>query len=74
MEAQRPELLPYDLAAELHVKSDGIQIAYRKMRQKYLDMGWGMICTPSSLIIQRHQATVIPSPARRKYPELPMRG
>jgi phenylpropionate dioxygenase-like ring-hydroxylating dioxygenase large terminal subunit len=42
VEAQRPELLPYDLGAELHVRSDAIGIAYRKERQVYFDKGWGM--------------------------------
>jgi hypothetical protein len=30
VENQRPELLPYDLGAELHVKSDAIAVAYRR--------------------------------------------
>ncbi len=42
VEAQRPELLPYDLGAELHVKSDAICIAFRKERAIYLDKGWGL--------------------------------
>jgi phenylpropionate dioxygenase-like ring-hydroxylating dioxygenase large terminal subunit len=42
VEAQRPELLPYDLGAELHVKSDAVQIAYRKVRQTFFDRGWGL--------------------------------
>ncbi len=69
VEAQRPELLPYDLAAELHVRSDAIQIAYRQMRNKYLDMGWGIDLHLIESEYSRHQATVIPSPARRNNPE-----
>lgn len=42
VEAQRPEILPYDLGAELHVKSDAVQIAFRKVRQTFFDRGWGM--------------------------------
>ena len=42
VEAQRPEILPYDLGAELHVRSDAIQIAYRKVRQRFFDQGWGL--------------------------------
>jgi phenylpropionate dioxygenase-like ring-hydroxylating dioxygenase large terminal subunit len=42
VEAQRPELLPYDLAAELHIKSDAMGVAYRRLRKRYLDMGWGV--------------------------------
>ena len=30
VESQRPEELPLDLAAELHVRSDNMTIAYRK--------------------------------------------
>ena len=83
VEAQRPELLPYDLAAELHVKADTIQIAYRQMRNKWLDEGWGIDMHRIQSEYTQHQATVIPSPARRNNPELanawvmkevPMRG
>ena len=41
VEAQRPELLPFDLSAELHVKSDRMAISYRKRRQELLNAGWG---------------------------------
>jgi len=30
VESQRPELLPLDLQAELHLRSDRMAIAYRK--------------------------------------------
>ncbi|MCP4139118.1 MAG: aromatic ring-hydroxylating dioxygenase subunit alpha [Chloroflexi bacterium] len=68
--AQRPELLPYDIGAELSVKSDGIQIAYRKMRQKYIDMGWQIDIHRIKTEIGREEAVVIPSPARKGIPEL----
>ena len=42
VESQRPRIVPYDLAAELHVTADSLPIAYRKLRQKCLDMGWGV--------------------------------
>lgn len=65
VEAQRPELLPYDLS----VRSDGLQVAYRRLHQKYLDMGWGAeqhrISAADGI-----QAIVIPSPVRRQIPEL----
>ena len=32
VEGQRPELIPVDLSAELHVKSDANQVAYRRWR------------------------------------------
>ncbi|MGM0875703.1 MAG: Rieske 2Fe-2S domain-containing protein [Bacillota bacterium] len=34
VENQKPELLPLDLQAELHLKSDRVSIAYRKMLQE----------------------------------------
>ena len=68
--AQRPELLPYDLAAELHVKSDAIQVAFRKTRNKYLDMGYGIDMHRIRAEYANYQAVVIPSPARRENPEL----
>lgn len=70
VEAQRPELLPYDLGAELHLRSDAMAVAFRKLRAKYLDMGWGI---DIDTIRSRHtgrSAVVIPSPARREVPEL----
>jgi phenylpropionate dioxygenase-like ring-hydroxylating dioxygenase large terminal subunit len=54
VEAQRPEILPYDIGAELSVRSDLIQIAFRKMRQKYQDMGWA-----------RHEGELLPSPFKK---------
>ncbi|MDJ0593034.1 MAG: aromatic ring-hydroxylating dioxygenase subunit alpha [Pleurocapsa sp. MO_226.B13] len=42
VESQSPKVLPYDLASELHVPADSLSIAYRKLRQKCLDMGWGI--------------------------------
>ena len=64
VEGQRPELLPIDLAAELHVRSDAIQLAYRRWRRKNLDAGLGLPAADTS-----EAAGVIPSPARRD-PEL----
>ncbi len=68
VERQRPELLPFDLSAELHVKSDTIQLAYRRWRQDCLDRGLGLI-TPSDAETAR-RAAVIPSPARAEDPEM----
>lgn len=70
VEAQRPELLPFDIGAELHVKSDSVQIAYRKTRQKALAKGWAIDMHRIQAEYSRHQAVVIPSPARRDNPEL----
>ena len=64
---QRPQILPYDLAAELHVRSDAIQIDFRKKRNKYIDLGW---CIDSQRIQSEYanKAVVIPSPARKENP------
>lgn len=70
VEAQRPEILPYDLGAELSVRSDSIQIAYRRLHRKYLDMGWGIDTHKIAAEFNKVQAVVIPSPARREVPEL----
>jgi phenylpropionate dioxygenase-like ring-hydroxylating dioxygenase large terminal subunit len=67
---QRPELLPYDLSAELHVRSDRIQVDFRKKRNKYLDMGWGIDTHLIQAEYANVKAVVIPSPARRLVPEL----
>ena len=68
VEGQRPELLPFDLSAELHVKSDSIQLAYRRWRQEQIDRGWGL-AMPSDEEAMR-AAAVIPSPARANDPDL----
>lgn len=71
VESQRPELLPFDLAAELHLRSDALQIAYRRRRQELIDHGWWL--GGDDIVmgdVPRREATVIPSPARRDNPEL----
>jgi phenylpropionate dioxygenase-like ring-hydroxylating dioxygenase large terminal subunit len=68
VEGQRPELLPFDLSAELHVKSDAIQLAYRRWRQEQIDAGLG-IETPTDEQ-ERRRVAVIASPARSADPEL----
>lgn len=40
VEGQRPELLPFDLTAELHVKSDAMALSYRRMRERSRELGW----------------------------------
>ncbi len=64
VENQRPELVPDELNAELHVRADALQIAYRKMRRRTIERGWS---------IEPHEretreglkVALIPSPARR---------
>jgi phenylpropionate dioxygenase-like ring-hydroxylating dioxygenase large terminal subunit len=41
-ESQIPQLIPDNLSTEVHVAADAINLAYRQMRQKYLDKGWGL--------------------------------
>lgn len=67
----RPELLPFDLGAELHVKSDLIAVHYRRRRQELAEQGWMLSDTDRVTgDVPRREATVIPSPARRENPEL----
>jgi vanillate O-demethylase oxygenase-like protein len=40
VESQRRILPEHELDAEVHVKSDHVQIAYRKLRKKCLEMDW----------------------------------
>jgi phenylpropionate dioxygenase-like ring-hydroxylating dioxygenase large terminal subunit len=70
VEAQKPELLPYDIGAELHLKSDATAVAYRRLRRKFLDMGWGIDSHKIRSELTGRSAVVIPSPARRTNPEL----
>jgi phenylpropionate dioxygenase-like ring-hydroxylating dioxygenase large terminal subunit len=41
-ESQYPRVIPDNLSDEVHVPSDALPLAYRKLRQKYLAMGWGL--------------------------------
>lgn len=70
VESQRPELVPVDLSAELHVKSDATQLAYRRWRQACLDRGWGIDQHVVGRDGDYHEVRVIPSPARRENPDL----
>lgn len=67
----RPELLPFDLSAELHVQSDLIQVAYRRRRQELAARGW-LLSDDDRITgdMPRRTATVIASPARQADPEL----
>lgn len=70
VEAQRPELVPFDLSDELNVRSDAISLAFRRWRASAYDRGWGI--EPHQILTNddRRTATVIPSPARRGDPDL----
>jgi len=41
-ESQYPKLVPDTLLTEVHVPADALTLAYRKLRQKYLSMDWGL--------------------------------
>jgi hypothetical protein len=41
--------VPTNLAEEIHIASDALQIAYRKLRQKYLAIGSGINSDESEL-------------------------
>ncbi|WP_104106289.1 aromatic ring-hydroxylating dioxygenase subunit alpha [Nocardioides sp. 616] len=71
VDAVRPELLPFDLSAELHVKSDYNAIKYRRRRQELIEAGWGV--EDNTIVGEgpaRVEARVIPSPVRKEVPEL----
>ncbi len=65
----RPELLPVDLSEELSVKSDGLQIAFRKMRKKFIDLGWAVDEDRVAAELTGKRAAVIPSPRRAEDPQ-----
>jgi phenylpropionate dioxygenase-like ring-hydroxylating dioxygenase large terminal subunit len=67
---QRPELLPFDLTDEMHVRSDALQVAYRRRRNQLIEAGWGIDTHQIVGDGPRDLAVVIPSPARKNNPEL----
>ncbi|HET8969640.1 MAG TPA: aromatic ring-hydroxylating dioxygenase subunit alpha [Candidatus Nanopelagicales bacterium] len=62
----RPELVPQDLAEEMHLRSDRMSMEYRKCRAEATNRGWSVLGTSTGDLATR---TVIASPARRE-PEL----
>ena len=48
-ESQYPRVIPDSLSEEVHTASDALPLAYRKLRQKYLKMGWGLEPSESKL-------------------------
>lgn len=70
LQEQRPELLPYNLSDEMHVRSDALQVAYRRRRNELIDSGWGIDMHQIVGDGPRDVAVVIPSPARKNNPEL----
>ncbi|MCP4435607.1 MAG: aromatic ring-hydroxylating dioxygenase subunit alpha [Actinomycetia bacterium] len=70
VEAQTPELVPFDIASELNVKSDQVSLAFRRWRANAYDRGWGI--QPHQIVTtdDKRKYTVIPSPARKEHPDL----
>lgn len=56
-----PELLPFDLSDELHIRADALQVAYRRRRRELVAGGWPVVGDPAGV----GPARVLPSPARR---------
>ena len=67
---QRPEMVPFNLTDEMHVRSDSLQVAYRRRRNELIEKGWGINMHQIVGDGPRDIAYVIPSPARRANPEL----
>jgi phenylpropionate dioxygenase-like ring-hydroxylating dioxygenase large terminal subunit len=67
VEAQRPALVPADPSTELHVRSDALALAFRKLRAQYAAMGWAIDGRAQAAERDR-RSVVIPSPARRGEP------
>ncbi len=62
----RPELVPQELEAEMHLRSDRMSMEYRKCRAEATARGWSVLGTSTGTPSVR---TVIAGPARRD-PEL----
>ena len=69
VEKVKPELLPVDLAEELSVKSDGLQMTYRKMRKDLMKKGWSLDVDEIVSRYRGKKAITIPSPQRKLEPE-----
>jgi phenylpropionate dioxygenase-like ring-hydroxylating dioxygenase large terminal subunit len=61
VDALRPELLPFDLSDELHIRADALQVAYRRRRRELIAAGWPTAGEPEAA----GPVAVIGSPARR---------
>ncbi|MFE4106631.1 aromatic ring-hydroxylating dioxygenase subunit alpha [Almyronema epifaneia] len=47
-ESQYPPVIPDSFTAEVHTPSDALPLAYRKLRQKCMAMGWGLNAKPTA--------------------------
>ncbi len=66
VEKIQPQLLPVDLSEELSLKSDGLQMAYRRMRRNFIKKGWSIDIDHFKDSEDLKRARVIPSPERNK--------
>lgn len=66
VEKVQPMLLPYDLSEELSIKSDGLQMAFRRMRRNFIRKGWGLDVDHFKNKNNQKFARVIASPERVK--------
>lgn len=64
VESQMPKVVPYDIGAELSVKSDAIQIAYRRMRKAAIDRGWAIDTDALRHDAQAGVVRCLPGPSR----------
>ena len=70
IENVQPELLAVDLTEEVSVKSDGLQMAYRRMRKDFIKRGWAIDNDAVRAKVDGRRAAVVPSPVRREEPDL----
>ena len=66
VEKIQPQLLPVDLSEEISLKSDGLQIAYRRMRRSFIKKGWSIDVNYFKNQQDKKHARVVPSPERRR--------
>jgi phenylpropionate dioxygenase-like ring-hydroxylating dioxygenase large terminal subunit len=66
VESQNPHVVPPEPGADLSTKSDILSIAYRKLLNKYVDLGWRMDALEVRRAYQEEERVLlIPSPERR---------
>ncbi|MBQ46791.1 MAG: (2Fe-2S)-binding protein, partial [Zetaproteobacteria bacterium] len=68
LEKVHPEILAVDLSEEVSVKSDGLQMHFRRLRKKLYKKGWAIDVDKVNDKVKGRRAVVVPSP-ERKTPE-----
>ena len=69
VESQRPEQVPFDLAAELHLKFDAVAVAYRKAMRAL-----GLATSDAIGAEPMLEGSTLPQPATRSGPSRPEEG